>query len=95
MDKQPEYPKTQPIHEWFGLSYASYLVLPRSVLQSMPDEWQSKLVELLDQIDSTLDICDFPKYRVKAVTDNSKFTKCPFQNYERGRRQLPFKPSTP
>ena len=35
------------IHKHFGLSYANYLVLPRTLLQSMPDEWQAELVALL------------------------------------------------
>jgi len=25
------------IHTWFGLTYANYLVLPRTLLQSMPE----------------------------------------------------------
>lgn len=29
----------EPIHLWFNLTYANYLCLPRSVLQSMPQEW--------------------------------------------------------
>lgn len=35
------------IHKHFGLSYTNYLVLPRTLLQSMPDEWQTKFVVLL------------------------------------------------
>lgn len=42
-------PTPDAIHTWFGLSYANYLVLPRTLLQSMPDAWQERLVELLDQ----------------------------------------------
>lgn len=41
------------IHTYFGLSYANYLVIPRSVLQSMPEEWQLKFVKLLEELDST------------------------------------------
>jgi len=41
------------IHTWFSLSYASYLVIPRSVLQSMSEEWQYKFVELLDELEGT------------------------------------------
>lgn len=39
----------EAIHSYFGLSYANYLVLNRSLLQSMPDEWQEKFCLLLDQ----------------------------------------------
>ena len=40
--------KESPIHWYFGLSYANYLVLPRSVLQSMPIKWQEDFVKLLE-----------------------------------------------
>ncbi|MGW4270808.1 hypothetical protein ACWEGQ_00220 [Streptomyces seoulensis] len=39
----------EDVHGYFGLSYANYLVLPRTLLQSMPDEWQHQLVGLLNQ----------------------------------------------
>lgn len=81
----------EAIHSWFGLSYASYLVLPRSVLQSMPDEWQVKFVELVEQISDTLECDDLPNYRVNAVDDKNKFTIDPYKNYERGRRVIPSK----
>lgn len=39
------------IHTYFGLTYANYLVLNRSLLQSMPEEWQHKFVEMLGELD--------------------------------------------
>jgi hypothetical protein len=39
----------EDVHGAFGLSYASYLVVRRSLLQEMPAEWQHRLVELMDQ----------------------------------------------
>lgn len=39
-----------PIHEHFSLSYANYLVLPRALLQSMPDAWQQVFVDRLDEM---------------------------------------------
>lgn len=36
------------IHTSFGLSYANYLVLPRTLLQSMPEDWQHQFVALVD-----------------------------------------------
>lgn len=38
------------IHTWFGLSYSNYLVLHRTLLQSMPEEWQRDFVEKLDEL---------------------------------------------
>ncbi|MFQ3543545.1 hypothetical protein Q7A53_05620 [Halobacillus rhizosphaerae] len=47
--KQPR----KNIHQFFGLSYAQYLVIPRSVLQSMHLYWQDNFVKLLDQLYET------------------------------------------
>lgn len=38
------------IHTSFGLSYANYLVLPRTLLQSMPIGWQHRFVALVDEL---------------------------------------------
>lgn len=37
----------EAIHKHFGLSYANYLVIPRTFLQSMTPEWQAQFVALL------------------------------------------------
>lgn len=39
------------LHGWFGLSYASFLTLPRILMQEMPDEWQEKMADLLAEYD--------------------------------------------
>jgi hypothetical protein len=39
------------IHKHFGLSYANYLVIPRTLLQSMPDAWQTQFVALLKALE--------------------------------------------
>lgn len=39
----------QPVHSFFGLTYANYLVLPRSVMQAMPVGWQRQMVALLEE----------------------------------------------
>lgn len=36
---------------WFGLSHASWLTIPRVLLHEMPDEWQRKLADLLNEYD--------------------------------------------
>ena len=77
------------IHDWFGLTYASYLVLPRSVLQSMPDEWQERFVEMLEELDAAGVEC--PIYRVSAVDEKGKFVSDPYRDYERGRRKIHLK----
>jgi len=75
------------IHNWFELTYAQYLTIPRSVLQSMPDEWQNKFTALLDELDETIDWrpqdgC----YWVHLRNSNGKFIADPLKDYERGRR---------
>ncbi|TDD97618.1 hypothetical protein [Actinomadura rubrisoli] len=43
-------PHRDAVHAWFSLSYSNYAVLPRTLLQSMPDEWQKRFVELLEEL---------------------------------------------
>lgn len=38
------------ISHFFGLSYNPYLVVPRSLLESMPDDWQTRLCDLLGEL---------------------------------------------
>lgn len=54
-----------PIHNRFGLSYASYQVLPRTVLQSMPLWWQRAFVDLLDLLDDAGADLPEPDYYVQ------------------------------
>lgn len=78
------------VHGYFGLSYANYLVLPRSILQSMPESWQKKFVCLLEQIPEVITEKFEPEggYDVRAKDSGGHFTKDPYSNYERGRRRL-------
>lgn len=41
-----------PVHLWFSLSYANFLVWHRSSMQSMPLEWQRRFVELAEELDA-------------------------------------------
>ena len=42
-----------PVHGFFGLSYNPYLVVPRSILQHMPLDWQREFVKLLEELGQT------------------------------------------
>lgn len=44
-----------PVHAWFGLSYAHYLTVPRSIMQAMPKEWQERMVELMNELGDSYD----------------------------------------
>lgn len=80
----------EPIHGWFELSYAQYLTIPRSILQSMPTEWQRKFVSLLNELDNTFDWRpEQGRYWVRLKNGQGKFTHDPLMDYDRGRRRIP------
>lgn len=64
---------------WFGLSRASFLVMPRVAMQQMPKEWQEKMAELLNQYDETINTAAFgvSGCRVQALDGNGKLMKMP------------------
>jgi hypothetical protein len=62
-----EYQSLEPIHEMFSLSYANYLVLHRSLLQSMPVEWQQKFVDCINELDQAFSHIKRPDYFVQAA----------------------------
>jgi hypothetical protein len=91
-EKNKTIEQSEPIHEWFELSYAQYLTIPRSVLQSMPLEWQKTFVDCLIELDETMDWR--PKegrYWVKLKDGKGRYITDPLMDYERGRRRIPQK----
>lgn len=44
-----------PVHTWFGLSYSNYAVLHRALMQSMPVEWQDRMVACLEELHDAFD----------------------------------------
>jgi hypothetical protein len=78
------------IHTWFSLTYANYLVLPRSLLQSLPEEMQYRLTEVLDEIGDLALANDvpFPDYRVQTVDDRGRYMRDPVPHYNRGRTKI-------
>ena len=78
-----------PIHDWFGLSYANYLVIPRSVLQSLPRNTQLDLVDILEEANRMFGEYKFPtEYQVRVVDERGNTTEDPLGDYQRGRRRL-------
>ncbi len=87
------------IHNFFELSYAQYLTVPRSVLQSMPDEWQERFVGLLGELDEWIDwLPEGTQYRTRLHVVNpesegedywGEVLDDPLMDYERGRRRVP------
>ena len=46
------------LQSWFGLSKASFLVLPRIFMQEMGPRWQGKMAKLLNEYDAVFDDSD-------------------------------------
>lgn len=62
----------EAIHGYFELSYANYEVLPRSLLQSMPDEWQTRFVRMLEEFRAAFQHVQGPDlYKVEAATEHT------------------------
>lgn len=66
------------LHLWFGLSYASFLTLPRSFMQAMPDDWQGRMAQLLNEWDEHWDSDNHPPEQlIVSAKINNKFTSMP------------------
>ena len=60
----------EAIHLHFSLSYANYLVLPRTLLQSMPDAFQARFVAMLDELHEAFRHVEQAKgYKVEAAVE--------------------------
>jgi hypothetical protein len=46
MNRGPGY---EALWNYFGLSYAGWLTLPRALMHEMPDEWQGRMAVLLEE----------------------------------------------
>lgn len=77
-------PRDGPIHGWFGLTYAQYLVLNRTILQSMPIRWQTRFVRMLDEVQETLTVPEeLPsRYFVRPVDRRGRFVKESLPHYK-------------
>jgi hypothetical protein len=81
----PVHPTNGPIHTWFGLTYSNYLVLPRSLMQSMPIEWQERMAACLNEMRGAFDHVEQAKgYEVHAATMHEVDALTDEQRAERG-----------
>ena len=61
---------------WFGLSYASFLVLPRVLMDCMPKEWKQKMALLLFEYDESYP--NQPDFGTRVqITQHGKLIKTP------------------
>ena len=81
-----------PVHGFFGLSYAAYLVVPRSILQSMPVEWQRRFVICLTEAEEKI---SWPQHgeeiEVRLKNETGQYVEDSFRDYDRGRRRVELK----
>lgn len=84
-----------PIHQWFGLGKANYLVIPRTLLQSFSRETQLAICRALEL--GAKEEAEHMKHpwpheaNIKVQLQDpatGRFMKDPLANYERGRRKL-------
>ncbi|POB00131.1 hypothetical protein C2134_02770 [Chromobacterium sinusclupearum] len=62
--------------EWFSIGRASWLTIPRVLLEAMPDEWQGRLAALLNEYDEHYP--NMPEIGTRVlVTDNGRVVKTP------------------
>jgi len=68
--------------EYFGLSYAHWLVLPRLMLQSMPVKWQKKFFAMVSEMYERLEQ-PYPKdvELVVSMKRHNKFVKNDLPEY--------------
>lgn len=71
-----------PVWNWFGLSYAAYLVAPRVVLCAMPQEWQERFVALMEEAEEYVDFSKIDdNYAVNLRSEKGRFASDAFANY--------------
>lgn len=63
---------------WFGLSYASWLTIPRSMIVQMSDDWQERLFELMEEYDEAWpNSHKFEGSPFVQIRHEGKIKKCP------------------
>lgn len=82
MAEEVVIPLEDPLDEWFELSYAQYLTIPRSVLQSMPAEWKERFAKCLTQLDEMIDWRPSEgRYWVELRDGKGRIARDPFKEY--------------
>ncbi len=84
-----EYSYRRDLQCWFGLSYASWLTIPRVLMEAMPEEWQAKMAELLHEYDEAFPNQPDIGTRVQVI-QGGKLIKTPgwLLNYRRPDRNM-------
>ena len=70
----------EPCWDYFGLSYAAYLVLPRVLLCSAPVEWQDRFVAMMNELEEMFPEECAGSYWVRKMEGN-RFVEDPLKDY--------------
>lgn len=81
--------ESEALQSWFNLSYASWLTLPRVLMEAMPIEWQDEMAALLNEYDETFPNQPEMGTRVQC-THNEKLIPTPdwLSNYRHPDKQM-------
>lgn len=63
-----DFPGQHALSCWFGLSYASFLVLPRVLMEAMDDPWKERMAVLLKELSAEFPNVPEENYTVR-ITD--------------------------
>ncbi len=78
------------VHGSFGLSYASYRVIPRLVMESMPGDWQHRYLRLEREVEERFGGEVLAgRYLVKLRDERGGFVADPLADYRHGRLRPP------
>lgn len=77
--KGTEHDHRKDLHGWFGLSYSTFIVIPRVATQLMPESWQMRMAELLHQYGDTINTSAFgvKGCTVRMIDADGKMMKTP------------------
>lgn len=82
MTEPIEYRSDGPVHQWFSLSRANYLVLPRSLMSAMPLEWQERMTACLQEMrEACAPLSLNDRYIVTLRDARGRITGDPYSNY--------------
>jgi hypothetical protein len=76
MKNEKKFNSRQDLSCFFGLSYASWLTLPRVMMEAMPESWQKKMAVLLNDFKDAFPNQPDIGTRVQ-ITQNGKLIKTP------------------
>jgi len=99
MDKPVNINLESPVHDYFGLSYAQFIVLSRTALQSMPIDWQRWFVRCVRKLEAEIPelFPEHPFYYHVTIRDSQtgRFVSLAkhdrLGSYDRGRTRVPLK----